>query len=157
MARKPAALSALARTADGGPCCRAEQCLKPVARFGRVATQEPEPAERSRQPQADVQHLRVLALERPTQRLPEVVLLALESGSNCRLLRSLQLRSGLLGECGEVLRVTAADCVSFAARLQRGERELAGGLEHAEPELAGLAPSHLGVIGSGSSSCRPVM
>jgi len=41
-------------------------CVKPVARFRRVATQEPEPAERSGQPQADVQRLRVFALECPT-------------------------------------------------------------------------------------------
>ena len=62
----------------GRPLGWAEQRLEPVARFGRVASQEPEPAESTREPQPDLQCLIVSPLERPAQRLTEVVLLELK-------------------------------------------------------------------------------
>src|SRR5438105_5349259 len=99
---------------------RFEECVKPVARLRWIAMQEPEPAERASQAQADVKRFGVAAIQTPTQGLAEVILLALESRGDGRFAGRLHLWRRPFCELRVVARVSPTYHVGFPARLEHG-------------------------------------
>jgi hypothetical protein len=74
--------------------CRAEKRVEPLASIGRVAVKEPVPAQGTDDPHGGIHCFRMPSRHRPSQRLPDVVLVSLEPTNGSCLRGPLQVRRG---------------------------------------------------------------
>ncbi len=91
-----------------------------------VATHKPEPAERPCEPETCLTLRRIVLVEQPAQRRPQVILLALQPHEPGALVALAQLGLGPLGQREKVVGVGEAGCLQLA----RGDELLPGVLAH---------------------------